>query len=66
MRVRLQFLIPGVILLLLGLTWLLQGAGVMKGSFMTGQKLWLVVGILVALIGLVVGWLGLAAGPRRA
>jgi hypothetical protein len=59
-------LIPGLILLLLGLVWVLQGAGVMKGSVMTGQKLWLVIGIVVAVVGLVVGWLGLAARPRQA
>ena len=66
MRVRLQFLIPGVILILLGLVWILQGSGVMKGSVMSGQTLWLVIGIVVGLIGLGLGWLGLAARPSRA
>jgi len=66
MKVRLPFVIPGVILLLLGLLWMLQGAGVVGGSFMSGQRLWLVIGIVVALAGLVLGYLGLAPRSQRA
>ena len=40
----------GVLLLLVGLVWTLQGAGVLPGSFMTGSRLWLVIG-LVCVIG---------------
>jgi hypothetical protein len=66
MKVRLQFLIPGVILLLLGLVWTLQGAGVLGGSVMTGQRQWLVIGLVVAVAGLVLGYLGLGARAQRA
>ena len=66
MKVRLQFLIPGVILLLLGLVWTLQGAGVLGGSVMTGQRQWLVIGLVVAVVGLVLGYLGLGARAQRA
>jgi hypothetical protein len=38
--------------MLAGAVWILQGAGVLPGSFMTGQRLWLFIGIIVALIGL--------------
>ena len=42
----------GVIGICAGGVWILQGAGVLPGSFMTGQRLWLFIGIIVALIGL--------------
>ncbi len=58
MKVRLPFLVPGVIMLLIGLLWVLQGVGVVAGSFMTGQRLWLVIGAVVALAGLALGYLG--------
>jgi hypothetical protein len=66
MKVRLPFVIPGVILLLLGLTWALQGAGVVGGGFMSGQRQWLVIGIIVGLAGIVLGYLGLAQRSQRA
>lgn len=66
MTVRLTFLIPGVLLLLVGLIWVLQGSGVIGGSIMSGQKLWLGVGIVVAIVGLGLGYLGLGQRARRA
>jgi hypothetical protein len=65
MKVRLQFLIPGILLLLIGLVWVLQGADVMKGSqLMSGKPLWLVIGIIVAVAGLVLGYFGLGLSRR--
>ena len=43
--------VVGVLLLLVGLVWVFQGAGVLKGSFMTGEALWLIIGVLVAVVG---------------
>ncbi len=65
MKVRLPLVIPGVILVLLGLLWVLQGVGLVTGSFMTGQKLWLGIGIVVALAGLGLAYLGLAPRAPR-
>lgn len=66
MKVRLQFLIPGVLLLLIGLVWVLQGADVMKGSqLMSGKPMWLVIGIVVAVAGLVLGYFGLGLSQRQ-
>ena len=50
--------------MLLGGLWFLQGIGVVGGSFMTGSRLWLFIGLVVLLGGL--GLLGraLAAGRR--
>jgi hypothetical protein len=56
---RLGSLVLGVIGLLVGAVWILQGAGVLPGSFMTGQRLWLVVGIVVAVFGLALTYRGL-------
>ncbi|WP_328605092.1 hypothetical protein OG943_34415 [Amycolatopsis sp. NBC_00345] len=51
----------GVILVLVGAVWVLQGAGVVTGSFMTGQKLWFLIGLVAFLVGVVV----VAATTRR-
>jgi len=55
------FLIVGVVLLLVGVTWVLQGLNVMAGSFMSGQKLWFAIGLLVGLAGIT----ALTTGVRR-
>jgi uncharacterized membrane protein YoaK (UPF0700 family) len=47
-------LVLGVLLLLLGGLWTLQGFGVVGGSFMTGSTTWLVIGIVVAAAGIAV------------
>ena len=49
---RIGSLVAGVIAILVGAVWILQGSGVLPGSFMTGQTMWLVIGILVASLGL--------------
>ncbi|HZD02925.1 MAG TPA: hypothetical protein VFA46_22855 [Actinomycetes bacterium] len=42
----------GVVLALVGLLWFLQGIGVVQGSFMTGQPVWALIGlVLLALAG---------------
>lgn len=52
----------GIALLLVGLLWVLQGAGIVGGSFMTGQSRWLYIGIVTAALGAAV--LGLGARRR--
>lgn len=45
----------GVLLVLMGLTFTLQGLGVLQGSSpMTGQTLWAVIGPILALLGALV------------
>ena len=56
---RFGSLVLGVIGLLVGAIWILQGAGALPGSFMTGQRLWLVIGVIVAVIGLALTYRGL-------
>lgn len=45
--------IVGVLLVLLGSIWILQGINVLPGSFMTGQTRWAVRGGILVVAGLV-------------
>jgi hypothetical protein len=44
--------IVGVVLTALGVLWSLQGSGVIGHSAMSGQTMWLVIGVIVALVGI--------------
>jgi hypothetical protein len=46
--------VVGVILILVGAVWFLQGIDVIKGSFMTGEAVWAVIGALCVVAGAVV------------
>lgn len=59
-RKRTSVVIVGAILVVVGLVWTGQGAGYIGGSFMTGQSLWLYIGIAAICVGI-----GLAAWGRR-
>jgi len=52
----------GVLLLVMGCIWFLQGINVLPGSFMTGQTKWAVYGALAVIAG--IGLL-IAANHRR-
>lgn len=43
--------IVGVLLVLSGLVWFLQGIDVLQGSSMTGDTKWAIIGPIVALVG---------------
>jgi hypothetical protein len=53
-------LVIGVLLVLVGIVWTLQGLDILGGSGMSGVAIWAVIGPFVALIGVVV-----ALGARR-
>jgi len=40
----------GVVLALLGLLWFLQGIGVVGGSFMSGEPVWAVIGLVMLVL----------------
>jgi len=46
--------VVGVVMMLLGCVWILQGVGVLPGSFMTGQIQWAVYGAIIGVLGVVV------------
>lgn len=55
----------GILLVLVGLIWTLQGLGYVAGSVMTGVTLWAIIGPVVAIAGL---WLVVGVvrtRPRR-
>ena len=43
--------VSGALLLLMGGVWILQGVGVLPGSFMTGQRRWATYGAISAALG---------------
>ncbi len=53
-------IIVGILLILMGIVWFLQGINVLPGSFMTGRIEYAVLGIVAAIIGI-----GLIVYPRR-
>jgi hypothetical protein len=44
----------GIVCLMVGAVWLLQGIGVAQGSVMTGSTLWAILGALVLVVGALV------------
>jgi hypothetical protein len=52
-------LIVGVLLVLAGIVWTLQGLDVMGGSAMSGNSMWAVIGPITAIVGLVLAFAGL-------
>jgi hypothetical protein len=51
-------LVIGVLLVLTGVLWTLQGLDVVGGSAMSGVTLWAIIGPIVAVVGLVLAILG--------
>ena len=51
-QMRLVKLIGGVVLVLIGLLWALQGVGVLGGSTMSGHSQWLLIGVVAAVVGI--------------
>jgi hypothetical protein len=60
-RVKWVLLVVGVLLVLAGITWTLQGLDVMGGSAMSGKTVWAIVGPIVGIVGIVLA----VAGARR-
>jgi hypothetical protein len=56
-------LVIGVLAVVAGLVWTLQGLGYVGGSFMSGATVWAVIGPLVALAGLAL--IAVAVRSRR-
>jgi uncharacterized membrane protein HdeD (DUF308 family) len=50
-------MVLGVVLVLVGAVWFGQGIGAIGGSFMSGEAIWAVIGVVCVLVGgaLIVG-----------
>jgi type IV secretory pathway VirB6-like protein len=51
--VKLVLNVIGVLLMIVGVVWFLQGINVLPGSFMTGQAKWAINGGIAFVVGLV-------------
>jgi uncharacterized membrane protein HdeD (DUF308 family) len=49
---RIALIVSGVLCVLVGCVWILQGINILPGSFMTGQTKWAVHGALLAVLGI--------------
>jgi uncharacterized membrane protein HdeD (DUF308 family) len=49
---RIASTILGILFLLVGCVWILQGINVLPGSFMSGQTKWAMYGALSAVVGI--------------
>jgi uncharacterized membrane protein YidH (DUF202 family) len=56
---RIALITVGVIALILGGVWFGQGMNLIPGSFMTGSRMWLSIGFIVAVVGIILIVLGL-------
>jgi uncharacterized membrane protein len=64
--IRWVSVIPGALMLVIGLVWALQGIGLLRGSVMTGQAQWLVIGVVVGVVGVWLLFRGLRRQSNRA
>jgi hypothetical protein len=60
--VRIALNVAAVLLVVTGTTWVLQGVGVLPGSFMSGQAQWAIYGGGAVIVG---AGLAVAANRRR-
>jgi hypothetical protein len=61
---RIAFLVLGLIALVVGIVWTGQGLNLIPGSFMTGDRTWLAIGLVVAVVGIVLIALAVRRGRR--
>jgi LPXTG-motif cell wall-anchored protein len=48
--------VVGIILVLIGALWIAQGSNLMPNTMMSGQSLWLWIGVVAAIVGLGLLW----------
>jgi hypothetical protein len=59
--------IAGVVCVLLGLLWMGQGLNLLPGSFMSGQRQWAIIGLVLVVVGAWLVWsLVRSWGAKRA
>jgi hypothetical protein len=58
---RWTLVLVGILSIVVGCVWILQGAGVIGGSFMSGSSFWFVIGLICVLIGIAIA----EQGARR-
>ena len=51
---RIVGVVVGLLLIVVGVIWILQGINVLPGSFMSGRPSYAVLGLVVTIVGLVI------------
>ena len=59
-----RWVIAGFVVALLGLLFTLQGAGVIKGSAMSGSAFWAIAGPVIIIAGLAIAGVGIRGRVR--
>jgi hypothetical protein len=59
--VKVAWIVVGVIAILVGAVWTLQGLDILGGSAMSGHTLWAILGPILAVLGVI----GVIFGTRR-
>jgi hypothetical protein len=62
---RWALIVIGVLMLLIGGLWTLQGINVLPGSFMSGQSFWATIGLLLLIGGALLCYFGWRRGAAR-
>ena len=61
---RIRWVIAGI-LVVVGAVWIGQGMGLFNGSgFMDNNRIWAVIGAVLIVAGVVVGWTAVRARPQ--
>ncbi len=63
---RWVLVVIGALMLVAGIVWTLQGLNILGGSFMSGQMLYAVIGVVVGVIGLALIGVGAVRRARGA
>ena len=61
---RYVLLVVGGLMALVGGVWIVQGVGILPGSFMTGEPFWAIMGVLVLIAGALLILSGARSGSR--
>ncbi|MFD1719996.1 hypothetical protein [Amnibacterium endophyticum] len=62
---RIPLLVVGVLVVVVGVVFAGQGANLIPGSFMTGDRTWLAVGIVMIVVGAIAVVYGVRRPPAR-
>ena len=62
---RKVLIIIGVLMLLVGGIWLLQGIGILLGSIMSRQPFWAIMGLIMIICGGITCFFGLRSKPAN-
>jgi hypothetical protein len=62
---KLTLKIIGVLLILAGAVWILQGINILPGSFMTGQIRWAIYGTITAVVGITILFIANRLGKKH-